>query len=88
MEGSIRLLAKERKTLLQAYRGARIARRALIVLLLAERWSFRRIMDTALVSPTMIAAVKRDFAADGVAQVLGGESRALVVASWLMVVVR
>jgi transposase len=88
MEGSIRLSAKERKTLLQAYRGARIARRALIVLLLAEGRSYRSIMNAALVSPTMIAAVKHDFAAGGVAQVLGGVPRTLVVASWLMVVVR
>jgi hypothetical protein len=45
-------------------------------------------MNAALVSPTMIAAVKHDFAAGGVAQVLGGVPRTLVVASWLMVVVR
>jgi transposase len=88
MEGSIRLSAKERKTLLRTYRAARIARRALIVLLLAEGWSYRGIMDAALVSPTMIAAVKRDFFAGGVVQVLGGEPRATVVASWLLVAVR
>jgi transposase len=88
MDGSIRLSAKERKTLLQTYRGARIARRALILLLLAEGWSYRRIREATFVSPTMIAAVKRNFSAGGVAQVLGGEARPVVVASWLMVVVR
>ena len=88
MEGSIRLSAKERKTLLQVYRAARTARRALILLHLAEGWSYRGIMDAALVSPTMVAAVKRDFAAGGIAQVLGQEPRPVVIASWLMVVVR
>ena len=88
MDGSIRLSAKERKTLLQAYRASRVARRALIALLLAEGWSYRRIREATFVSPTMIAAVKRDFSAGGVAQVLGGEARTVVVASWLMVAVR
>lgn len=88
MEGSIRFSAKERKTLLQTYRAARAARRALILVHLSEGWSYRQIMKALLVSPAMIAAVKRDFSAGGVAQVLGGESRTVVVASWLMVVVR
>jgi putative transposase len=88
MEGSIRLSAKERKMLLQVYRAARTARRALILLQLAEGWSYRQIMEALLASPTMIAAVKRDFSAGGVAQVLGREPRPLVVASWLAVVVR
>jgi transposase len=88
MDGSIRLSAKERKTLLQAYRASPAVRRALILLLLAEGWSYRRIREAIFVSPTMIAAVKRDFSAGGIAQVLGGEARTVVVASWLLVVVR
>ncbi|HEX5106274.1 MAG TPA: IS630 family transposase [Pirellulaceae bacterium] len=35
----------------------------------------------------MIAAVRRDFSSGGVAQVLGGGARTVVVASWLMVAV-
>ena len=66
MDGSIRVSAKERKTLLQTYRTARSARRALILLLLAEGWSYRRIREATFVSPTMIAAVKRDFSAGAV----------------------
>jgi putative transposase len=88
MEGSIRLSSEERKTLLQAYRAARLARRAVILLHLAEGWSYRQIMEALLASPAMIAAVKRDFAAGGVAQVLGREPRPVAIASWLLVVVR
>jgi hypothetical protein len=36
MDGSIRLSAGQCKTLLQVYRSARVARRALVLLLLAE----------------------------------------------------
>jgi transposase len=41
-----------------------------------------------LASPTMIRNVKREFAAGGVARVLGSEPRPGVVAWWLIVVVR
>jgi transposase len=88
MDGSIRLSAQERKTLLEVYRDARIARRALVLLLLAEGWSYRGIGQAALASPTMIRAVKKDFTAGGVAGVLGQEQRPLVVAYWLIVVAR
>jgi putative transposase len=88
MDGSIRLSAEERKTLLQAYRGASIARRALVLLLLAEGWSYRGIGVATFASPTMIRSVKRNFAAGGVGRVLGAEERPFVVASWLIVVVR
>ena len=88
MDGSIRFSLKERKTLLHAYRAARTARRALILVHLAEGWSYRRIMEALLASPAMIAGVKRDFAAGGVARVLGRESGNVVVAGWLVVAVR
>ena len=88
MDGSIRLSDGERKTLLQAYRGARIARRALVLLLLAEGWSYRSIGAAAFASPTMIRSVKKNFAAGGVARVLDTEQRPLAVAYWLIVVVR
>jgi transposase len=88
MDGSIRLSSEERKTLLQAYRGASIARRALVLLLLADGWSYRGIGEAAFASPTMIRSVKRNFAAGGVARVLGVQQRPFVVPHWLIVVVR
>jgi putative transposase len=88
MDGSIRFSDEERKTLLQAYRGASIARRALVLLLLADGWSYRGIGEAAFASPTMIRAVKKSFAAGGVARVLGAEERPFAVAYWLIVVMR
>jgi transposase len=88
MDGHLRLSAKERKTCLQIYRSARAARRALVLLQLAEGLSYRELRRAALVSPALIAAVKHDFAAGGVARVLGTEERPFTVAYWLVVVVR
>jgi putative transposase len=88
MDGHLRLSAKERKTCLTTYRTARQARRALILLLLAEGRSYRQIAAAALASPTLISAVKRDWEAGGTARVLGTEERPYVVAHWLIVVVR
>lgn len=88
MNASIRLSPDERKTLLQTYRAAHAARRALVLLLVADGWSYRGIAQAAWASPTMIRSVKRKFAAGGVARVLGTEGRSLAVASWLIVVVR
>ena len=51
MDGSIRLSAKERKACLKLYRSARAARRALVLLLLADEQSYRQIREAALASP-------------------------------------
>jgi transposase len=88
MDGSIRLSARQRKTLLEVYRSARAARRALVLLLLAEGWSYRGIGEATLASPTLVRAVKRDFASGGVDRVLGAEEQSFTVAYWLIVVVR
>jgi transposase len=88
MDGHLRLSAKERKTCLSVYRAARQARRALILLLLAEGRSYREIMAAALASPTMIRAVKKDWEIGRAARVLGMEERPFVVAYWLVIVVR
>jgi transposase len=88
MDGNLRLSAKERKTCLATYRGSNPARRALILLLLDQGRSYREIMTAMLASPTMIRAVKKDWAAGGVARVLGTEEQPFVVAWWLIVVVR
>ena len=59
MDGSIRLSAEERKTLLQIYRSATMARRSLVLLLLADGCSYRAIGRAALASPTLVRNVKR-----------------------------
>lgn len=88
MDGSIQLSAEERKALLKAFREARVARRAVVLLLLADGWSYRAIAEAVFASPTLVRAVKKDFAAGGVARVLGREERPFTVAYWLIVVVR
>lgn len=88
MDGILRLSAKERKTCLTTYRAANPARRALILLLLDQERSYREITAATLASPTMIRAVKKDWEAGGVSCVLGTQERQLVVAYWLLVVVR
>src|SRR5215510_6991759 len=88
MDGYLRLSTKERKTCLATYRTARAARRALVVLLLADGRSYRAIGTAALASPSLVRAVKRDYAAGGLDRVLGREVRPVVVAHWLLIVVR
>jgi putative transposase len=88
MDGSIRLSAKERKACLKLYRSARGARRALVLLLLDGECTYRQIGTAALASPTLIAAVKRDFQSGGLARVLQRERRETSVAYWLIVVMR
>ena len=88
MDGSIRLSVKERKACLKLYRSARAARRALVLVLLNDEWSYRQIGTAALASPTLIAAVKRDFQSGGLARVLQSERRETSVAYWLIVVMR
>lgn len=88
MDGSIQLSAQQRKVLLKVYRGANVSRRALVLLLLADGWSYRGIGQAALASPTMVRAVKKDFAAGGLRRVLGTDEQSYTVAYWLIVVVR
>jgi len=88
MDGILRLSAKERKACLKTYRAASTARRALVLLLLAEGRSYRQIAAATLASPTLIRAVKKDWQAGGVARVVGTEEQPFAVAWWLIVVVR
>jgi putative transposase len=88
MDGSIRLSVKERKVCLQMYRSARVARRALVLLLLADGHSYRQIGTGTFASPSLIAGVKRDFANGGVTRVLQAECRETPIAYWLIVVMR
>jgi putative transposase len=88
MDGYLRLSARERKTCLATYRAARSARRALVLLLLADGWSYRGIGVATFASPTLVRTVSREFAAGGVERVLGREPTTVTVAFWLIVVVR
>ncbi len=88
MDGSIRLSAKERKACLKLNRSARAARRALVLLLLDDEQTYRRVREGTLASPTLIAAVKRDFQNGGLARALQTERRETSVAYWLIVVMR
>jgi putative transposase len=85
MDGHLRLSAKERKKCLTTYRAAR---QAIVLLLLDKGRSYREITAAALASPTMIRAVKKDWDDGRAARVLGTEPRTVVVAAWLLVVVR
>jgi len=88
MDGYLQLSAQERKTCLATYRAARAARRALVLVLLADGRSYRDIGAAALASPSLVRAVKRDYAAGGLDRVLGREPKPATVAGWLIVVVR
>jgi len=88
MDGYLRLSATERKTCLKTLRAARPARRALVLLLLAGGRSYREVMAAAFASPTLVAAVRRDYAGGGVDRVLRCEPRTVAVAYWLLVAVR
>jgi len=89
MEPSIRLSKEERKILLQAYRADVIARRALVLLLLAEGGSYRSLRKATFASPTLIRNVKPDFAAGGVVCVLRSDAQQpFVVPGWLIIITR
>jgi putative transposase len=69
MDGSIRLRPEERKTLLQVYRtgnGATACRRAHILLLLDDGWSYRQVREVTYASFDMISDCVRRFRLDGV----------------------
>jgi putative transposase len=89
MEGSIRLSVEQRKTLLKVYRGggeARAARRAHIVLLLAEGWSYREVRVIAYVSHDLIAQCVQRFREGGVAAVVNEATATQVRPSWVTTV--
>ena len=88
MDGYLQLSAKERKACLAVYRRDRSVRRALVLLLLDQQWSYRDIGAATCVGPNLIALVKQDFAAGGVDRVLGQQRRSVAMVWWLTVVVR
>lgn len=90
MEGSIRLSASERKTVLSVYRGtgdARVARRAHVLLLLDGDWSYREIMEALFCSSDLVATVKRRFLDAGVEAALAEPNVESVIPYWKVAVV-
>jgi putative transposase len=74
MDGSIRLQTTERNALLQGYRmgAAGVSRRAHIVLLLDDGWTFREIRAVTYSSFQLIARAARLYRSGGVDAVLAG----------------
>jgi len=86
MEGSIRLSAADRKTVLKAYRSGddvQAARRAQIVLLAAHGWSLRELRAITFASFGLMLDCLRRFRVGGVAAVIGQLRRAAIVPQWL-----
>jgi len=89
MDGSIQLTAEERKILLQVYRSgdARLARRAHVLLLLDDGYSYRDLHAILYASNDLIAACVERFRKGGVSEAL--ESQAVSMAAdetWLPIV--
>ena len=92
MDGSIELSADQRKVLLSAYRwgkDARAARRAHIVLLVAERWSYREVRAITFASYDLIRDCVHAFQQGGSAAVIReDQAQPAVVPRWLLTVQR
>jgi transposase len=75
MDGSIRLTAEQCKVLLQAYRcgDARKSRRAHVLLLLDQGWSYREVRMVLYASNDLIADCVRRFRNGGVPEALQGD---------------
>src|SRR5215831_21190175 len=92
MDGSIELSAEQRKVLLSAYRcgkDARTARRAHIVLLAAEGWSYREVRAITFASYDLIRECLRSFHQGGTAAVLREDQASrTVIPRWLFTIQR
>lgn len=91
MDGSISLTVEERKVLLQVYRSGtdvRAARRAHVVLLRAEGWTWQEIQAALFCSTDLIAETVRCFASGGAAAVLGEAMKPSPMPAWLATVKR
>lgn len=89
MDGSIKLTTKQRKIVLGIYRSgpdARVARRAHLLLLLADGRSYREIMQFTYASSETIAAVKRRFLTDGLEAALAEADAPQAPPGWCLVV--
>ena len=91
MDGSIEMSAEQRRVLLTAYRqgkDVRAARRAHIVLLVAEGWSYREVRASTFASYDLIRDCVRAFQQGGSEAVLRDQAQAAVVPRWLLAVQR
>lgn len=92
MHGSIELSADERKVLWAPYRGGkdvRAARRAHIVLLVVEGWSYREVRAITSASFDLICDCVLSFQQGGSAAVLrDDQEQDTVVPRWLLTVQR
>src|SRR6188768_4097118 len=85
MDGSIEVSASDRKALLAIYRSAgdaRTARRAHVLLLLADGHTYREIMELLFCSAGFISGVVKHFRDSGMAAIIpesNGESPVLPV---------
>lgn len=85
MDGGIELSAVDRKTLLTVYRSAvdaRMARRAHVLVLLADGHTYREMMELLFCSTGYISGVMKDFHSGGTAAIVAesnGESATLPV---------
>jgi putative transposase len=88
MDGSIRLAAAERKVLLSVYRSgdARIARRAHILLLLDDGFSYRQVRAILFASNDLVADCVRRFRHGGIYETLEGEPAPRPDQDWLPIV--
>lgn len=92
MDGSIELSADQRKVLLAAYRSGsdgRTSRRAHIVLLVAEGWSYREVRAITFASFDFIRDCVRSFQQGGANAVIGDKAaQHAVTPRWLLAVQR
>ena len=86
MQGSIRLTVKQRKTLLSIYRGAgnaRVARRAQVLLLLADGLTYSQIKTVLYGSNDLIAGCVNRFESEGLEAALGINGEETVAEEWV-----
>ena len=85
MEGSIQLAAEERKVLLRVYRSgdARMARRAHVLLLLADGFSYRQVCAVLFASNDLLADCVRRFRQGGIYEALEGAAAPRPDQDWL-----
>ena len=80
MDGSIRLAAEERKVLLEVYRSgdARLARRAHVLLLLDDGFSYRHVRAVLYASNDLIADCVRRFRKGGIHEALESDGQPML----------
>jgi putative transposase len=87
MDGSISLADEERKMLLQVYRSGRdvrVARRAHVILLWTDGWTWQEIQEALYCSTDLIVETLRCFANGGVTAVLERSCEPPVIPAWLL----